>query len=66
LSDYIVAGNNEKARKAAKAVKKSQWKKTLKPRYSAVFHRPRTLKRTRTPKVPRIRYVLFSDMNWNA
>eukprot|EP00890_Picochlorum_soloecismus_P003197 jgi/Picsp_1/3879/NSC_01391-R1_60s ribosomal protein l23a-like len=50
----MYAGNKEKARKAAKAVKKSQWKKTLKPRYSVVFHRPKTLKRTRNPKVPRV------------
>eukprot|EP00889_Picochlorum_renovo_P005795 jgi/Picre1/32825/NNA_008155.t1 len=49
-----MAGNNEKARKAAKSVKKSQWKKALKPRYSVVFHRPKTLKRTRSPKVPRV------------
>ena len=53
------AGNNEKARKAAKAVKKSQWKKSLKPRYSVVFHRPATLKRTRNAKVPRTRYVYY-------
>ena len=54
--DLMYAGNKEKARKAAKAVKKSQWKKALKPRYSVVFHRPKTLKRTRNPKVPRVRY----------
>ncbi|GAB4821191.1 hypothetical protein N2152v2_008237 [Parachlorella kessleri] len=42
-----------KAAKAAKAVKKSQWKKTRKPRYSVVFHRPRTLIRSRDPKYPR-------------
>eukprot|EP00882_Tetradesmus_deserticola_P000082 GHRQ01000090.1.p1 GENE.GHRQ01000090.1~~GHRQ01000090.1.p1 ORF type:complete len:147 (+),score=71.37 GHRQ01000090.1:104-544(+) len=38
------------ASKAAKAVKKNIKKKTLKPRYSVVFHRPKTLKRTRDPK----------------
>jgi hypothetical protein len=41
-----------KAAAAAKAVKKNTWKKSLKPRYSVVFHRPKTLKRTRTPKYP--------------
>ena len=54
----LIPGNNDKARKAAKAVKKSQWKKALKPRYSVVFHRPSTLKRTRNAKVPRVRYVV--------
>lgn len=44
-----------KAAKAAKAVKKSQWKKTRKPRYSVVFHRPKTLIRSRDPKFPRVR-----------
>jgi hypothetical protein len=55
------AGDKGKATKAAKAVKKSQWKKGKKPRYSVVFHRPKTLKRTRDPKVPRQRcvFVLF-------
>ncbi|KAF6261464.1 ribosomal protein L23a component of cytosolic 80S ribosome and 60S large subunit [Scenedesmus sp. NREL 46B-D3] len=38
------------ASKASKAVKKNIKKKTLKPRYSVVFHRPKTLKRTRDPK----------------
>eukprot|EP00775_Hariotina_reticulata_P005794 gene5794-6034_t len=38
------------AAKAAKAVKKNTWKKSLKPRYSVVFHRPKTMKRTRDPK----------------
>jgi large subunit ribosomal protein L23Ae len=41
----------DKARKAAKAVKKSQWKKSLKTRTSVSFHRPATLKRTRDAKV---------------
>lgn len=41
-----------KAAAAAKAVKKNTWKKSMKPRYSVVFHRPKTLKRTRTPKYP--------------
>lgn len=54
-----VAGKDQgKASKAAKAVKKSTWKKERKTRYSVVFRRPRTLKRTRDPKYPRIRYVL--------
>lgn len=44
-----------KAAAAAKAVKKNTWKKSLKPRYSVVFHRPKTLKRTRTPKYTRTR-----------
>ncbi|KAL4858103.1 60S ribosomal protein L23a [Chlorella vulgaris] len=42
-----------KAGKAAKAVKKSTFKKTRKPRYSVVFHRPKTLVRSRDPKFPR-------------
>lgn len=46
-----------KAAKAAKAVKKNTWKKQRKPRYSVVFHRPKTLKLARDPKYPRIRYV---------
>merc|ERR1711976_137392 len=41
------------AAKAAKAVKKGSFAKTRKPRYSVVFHRPKTLKRTRDPKYPR-------------
>jgi len=56
LAFFSFAGK-DKAAKAAKAVKKSQWKKSRKPRYSVVFHRPRTLIRTRDPKVPRVRYV---------
>jgi large subunit ribosomal protein L23Ae len=44
-----------KAAAAAKAVKKNTWKKSLKPKYSAVFHRPKTLKRTRAPKYSRTR-----------
>lgn len=43
------------ATKAAKAVKKGTFKKTRKPRFSVVFHRPKTLKRTRTPKYVRTR-----------
>ncbi|KAF5829591.1 ribosomal protein L23a component of cytosolic 80S ribosome and 60S large subunit [Dunaliella salina] len=38
------------ATKAAKSVKKGSFKKTRKPRYSVVFHRPKTLERTRAPK----------------
>ncbi|KIY97605.1 hypothetical protein MNEG_10356 [Monoraphidium neglectum] len=41
------------AAKAAAAVKKNSWAKTRKPRYSVVFHRPKTLKRTRDPKYTR-------------
>mmetsp|Transcript_13294 Transcript_13294/g.23392 ORF Transcript_13294/g.23392 Transcript_13294/m.23392 type:complete len:149 (+) Transcript_13294:120-566(+) len=39
--------------KAAKAVKKGSFAKSRKPRYSVVFHRPATLKRTRAPKYVR-------------
>merc|ERR1712060_16217 len=43
------------ALKAAKAVKKGNpVKKKLKKRYTTTFHRPRTLKRARDPKYPRI------------
>mmetsp|Transcript_19841 Transcript_19841/g.47326 ORF Transcript_19841/g.47326 Transcript_19841/m.47326 type:complete len:146 (-) Transcript_19841:76-513(-) len=42
-----------KALKAAKAVKTGEVKKTRKPRYSVVFHRPKTLKKARNPKYPR-------------
>ncbi len=51
------AADKSKAAKAAKAVKKSQFKKTRKPRYSVVFHRPKTLVRSRDPKFPRTRCV---------
>ena len=43
------------AAKAAAAVKKNSWAKTRKPRHSVVFHRPKTLKRTRDPKYTRKR-----------
>jgi hypothetical protein len=51
------AGKDAKAAaaKAAAAVKKNSWAKTRKPRYSVVFHRPKTLKRTRDPKYTRKR-----------
>ncbi len=49
------AADKGKAAKAAKAVTKSQWKKARKPRYSVIFHRPKTLVRARDPKVPRVR-----------
>ena len=49
-----------KAQKAAKQVKKSTWKKQRKPRFSVVFHRPKTLKHQRDPKYPRIRCGLAS------
>jgi hypothetical protein len=43
------------AAKAAKAVKKGSFKKSRKPRFSVVFHRPKTLKRDRAAKYPRVR-----------
>jgi large subunit ribosomal protein L23Ae len=43
------------AAKAAKAVKKGSFKKSRKPRFSVVFHRPKTLQRTREGKYPKIR-----------
>jgi Ribosomal protein L23, N-terminal domain len=49
---FVVAGKDAKAQKALKAVKKGVWKKERKPRYSVVFHRPKTLKHTRDPKYP--------------
>lgn len=54
----LVAGKDAKAtaQKAAKAVKKGTFKKERKPRYTVTFHRPKTLKRTRTPKYPKQRY----------
>jgi hypothetical protein len=57
--DLLAAGKDAKATasKAAKAVKKNIKKKTLKPRYSVVFHRPKTLKRTRDPKYTKKRCV---------
>jgi hypothetical protein len=57
--DWLAAGKDAKATasKAAKAVKKNIKKKTLKPRYSVVFHRPKTLKRTRDPKYTKKRCV---------
>ena len=36
-------------------MKKNSWAKTRKPRFSVVFHRPKTLKRTRDPKYTRKR-----------
>ena len=47
--------DKSKAAKAAKAVKKSSFKNSRKPRYSVVFHRPKTLIRAREPKFPRVR-----------
>ena len=44
-----------KAQSAAKAVKKGAMKKERKIRKSVIFHRPKTLKRTREPKYPRVR-----------
>jgi hypothetical protein len=59
LVDWLAAGKDAKATasKAAKSVKKNIKKKTLKPRYSVVFHRPKTLKRTRDPKYTKKRCV---------
>ncbi|KAK3240333.1 60S ribosomal protein L23A [Cymbomonas tetramitiformis] len=50
------SGKDVKAQalKAAKAVKKGSFKKSnMKKRYSVVFHRPKTLIKTRAPKYPR-------------
>jgi len=55
-----------KAAQAAKAVKKNTWKKSLKPRYSVVFHRPKTLKRTRTPKYSRTSAVGLEKLDQYA
>jgi hypothetical protein len=46
-----------KAQAAAKAVKKGTFKKERKVRKSVIFHRPKTLKRERNPKFPRVRCV---------
>ena len=43
-----------KASKAAKFVKKGAKGKLLKKRFSATFHRPRTLKHERKPAYPRV------------
>ncbi len=62
VPDAAAQGGKEpakaKAQRAAKQVKKSTWKKQRKPRFSVVFHRPKTLKHARDPKYPRIRCVL--------
>lgn len=47
-----------KALKAAKAVKRSTWRQSRKPRYSTVFHRPKTFEAPRKPKFPRLRYTI--------
>ena len=52
-----------KAQKALKAVKKSTFKRERKPRYSVVFHRPKTLKHQRDPKYPRRRCAWLGDYN---
>lgn len=46
-----------KAKAAAKAVKKGNFKKERKVRKSVIFHRPKTLKRERNPRFPRVRCV---------
>lgn len=55
LSLRNIDASKAKAQKALKAVKKGNFKKERKPRYSVVFHRPKTLKRSRDPKYPRVR-----------
>ncbi len=55
---FCAAGKTDakgKAEKALKAVKKTTFKQQRKPRYSVVFHRPKTLKHSRDPKYPRKR-----------
>lgn len=48
-------GSKAQAAKAAKALKKGVVKKkTRKIRTSVTFHRPKTLKRSRDPKYPRL------------
>eukprot|EP00897_Mesotaenium_endlicherianum_P006671 jgi/Mesen1/6031/ME000308S05223 len=51
------------ATKAAKAVKRLHTKKTIKPRTSVTFHRPRTLKRARNPKYPRLSATPMSKLD---
>lgn len=36
-------------------MKKGTWKQTRKPRFSVVFHRPKTQTQEREPKYPRLR-----------
>lgn len=54
----LLADVKAKAVKAAKAVKKGSFKASRKPRYSVLFHRPKTLQRTRDPKYARVRCVI--------
>ncbi|KAL0051287.1 hypothetical protein WJX82_004969 [Trebouxia sp. C0006] len=42
------------ALKALKSVKRSTWRQSRKPRYSTVFHRPKTFEAPRKPKYPRL------------
>eukprot|EP00195_Chlamydomonas_chlamydogama_P015271 CAMPEP_0202892964 /NCGR_PEP_ID=MMETSP1392-20130828/2621_1 /ASSEMBLY_ACC=CAM_ASM_000868 /TAXON_ID=225041 /ORGANISM="Chlamydomonas chlamydogama, Strain SAG 11-48b" /LENGTH=147 /DNA_ID=CAMNT_0049577115 /DNA_START=52 /DNA_END=495 /DNA_ORIENTATION=- len=51
------------ASKAAKAVKKGSFKRTRKPRYSVVFHRPKTLQRQRDPKYTRVSAATTQKMD---
>lgn len=51
----ITGGDTKKAAKALKAVTKSSFKKTRKPRYSTTFHRPKTLTIKRAPLFPKKR-----------
>lgn len=57
LRGCLDAGKDSKsqAQKALKATKKGTWKKERKPRFSVVFHRPKTLQHPREPKYPRTR-----------
>jgi hypothetical protein len=58
LSSSFCAGKDSqaKAKAALKAVKKGAMKKERKVRKSVIFHRPKTLKRSRDPKYSRTRY----------
>ena len=61
---FFAAGKTDakgKAEKALKAVKKTTFKQQRKPRYSVVFHRPKTLKHSRDPKYPRKRLASCAD-----
>ncbi|KAG1672597.1 hypothetical protein FOA52_010699 [Chlamydomonas sp. UWO 241] len=57
------AGAKVAATKAAKAVKKGQFKRTRKARYSVVFHAPKTLKQQRDPKYSRVSAASVQKMD---
>jgi hypothetical protein len=65
--DWGIVGKEAKAKadKAAKAVKKNTFKRQRKPRFSVVFHRPKTLKKAREPKYPRLRYGSPYSQSYN-